>query len=188
MPLTALLRASPVAPRRLGWLTWLSALLVAALFIGGKATERLVFGRRWHSFGRLDLAELAVLALAVGVCTWYVHHRMQQELDRLEAQRRRAEALAAENAAVVQAVGAVIREVAQPLSGALGYSELLALHADDLDRDARQEAQGLREGILRLAALLQRVRETVDHAPREGADPHLAQAVEESITPEALKT
>ena len=38
MPLTALLRASPVASRGLGWLTWLSALLVAALFVGGQVT------------------------------------------------------------------------------------------------------------------------------------------------------
>src|ERR671934_531872 len=48
------------------WLTWHSAVLVVVLFLAFKATAHLVLGRHWHSFGRLDLAELLVLALLVG--------------------------------------------------------------------------------------------------------------------------
>lgn len=167
----------------LDWLTWQSALLVAALFVGGKAAERVVLGRRWHSFGRLDLAELLVLALAVGAFTWYVHRRMRREMDRAEEQRRRAEALAAENAAVVRAVGALLREFAQPLSGALSYSEMLMARDENRDADERYEMARLRDGVLRLENLLQTVRHTLDCAPASNAPPHLADVVEDSVAP-----
>src|SRR5919108_2957764 len=98
----------------LTWLTWHSAVLVVVLFLAFKATAHLVLGRHWHSFGRLDLAELLVLALLVGGGTWYVHWRVQRELEAVERQRQQAQALAAENAAVVRAVQAVVRELAQP--------------------------------------------------------------------------
>jgi hypothetical protein len=80
-----------------------------------------VLGRQWHSFGRLDLAELLVLALFVRGA-WYVRRWVQQELEAVERQRQQAQALVAENAAVVRAVRAVVRELAQPLSGVLSYS------------------------------------------------------------------
>src|SRR5437763_14910306 len=60
----------------LTWLTWPSAVLVVVLFLAFKATARVVLGRHWHSFGRLDLAELLVLALLVGGVSWCVRRRV----------------------------------------------------------------------------------------------------------------
>ena len=165
----------------LTWLTWPSAVLVVVLFLAFKATARVVLGRHWHSFGRLDLAELLVLALLVGGFTWYVRRRVQRELDAVERQRQQALALAAENAAVVRAVRAVVRELAQPLSGVLSYSELLLLRTESLGADERHEVTGLCEGVMRLERLLQTVRQTVDRAPTVAADSHVADVVERCI-------
>jgi signal transduction histidine kinase len=162
----------------LTWLTWHSAVLVVVLFLTFKATAHLVLGRHWQSFGRLDLAELLVLALLVGGFTWYVRRRVQRELEAVERQRQQAQALAAENAAVVRAVRAVVRELAQPLSGVLSYSELLLLRTGTLAADERQEVRGLCEGVMRLEQLLQTVRQTVDRAPSAAPDFHVADVVE----------
>jgi signal transduction histidine kinase len=165
----------------LTWLAWPSAVLVVVLFLAFKATARVVLGRHWHSFGRLDLAELLVLALLVGGITWYVHWRVQWELEAVERQRQQAQALAAENAAVVRAVQAVVRELAQPLSGVLSYSELLRLRAESLAADERHEVRGLCEGVIRLERLLQTVRQSVDRAPSAAPDSHVADVVERCI-------
>jgi signal transduction histidine kinase len=175
-----------IPPRRelrtlLTWLAWPSAVLVVVLFLAFKATARVVLGQHWHSFGRLDLAELLVLALLVGGVTWYVHWRVQRELEAVERQRQQAQALAAENAAVVRAVQAVVRELAQPLSGVLSYSELLRLRAESLAADERHEVRGLCEGAIRLERLLQTVRQTVDRAPSAAPDSHVADVVERCI-------
>jgi signal transduction histidine kinase len=167
----------------LTWLTWPSAVLVVVLFLAFKATARLVLGRHWHSFGRLDLAELLALALLVGGGTWHVRRRVQRELDAVERQRQQAQALAAENAAVVRAVRAVVRELAQPLSGMLSYSELLLLRTESRAADERHEVTGLCEGIARLERLLQTVRQTVDHVPTAALDSHVADVVERCIAP-----
>jgi signal transduction histidine kinase len=167
----------------LTWLTWQSAGLVVVLFLAFKATERVVLGRHWYRFGRLDLAELLVLALLVGGFTWYVRQRVQRELDAVERQRQQAQALAAENAAVVRAVRAVVRELAQPLSGVLSYSELLLLRTESLAADERHEVLRLCEGVMRLDRLLQTVRQTVDHVPTAAPDSHVADVVERCIAP-----
>ena len=171
-----------LAPRTLlTWLAWPSAVLVVVLFLAFKATARVMLGRQWHSFGRLDLAELLVLALLVGGVTWYVHWRVQRELEAVERQRQQAQALAAENAAVVRAVQAVVRELAQPLSGVLSYSELLLLRTERLAADERHEVTRLCEGVVRLERLLQTVRQTVDRAPSAAPDSHVADVVERCI-------
>jgi signal transduction histidine kinase len=162
----------------LTWLAWPSAVLVVVLFLTVKATAHLVLGRHWHSFGRLDLAELLVLALLVGGGTWYVRRRVQRKLEAVERQRQQARALAAENAAVVRAVRAVVRELAQPLSGVLSYSELLLLRTESLAADERHEVRGLCEGVIRLERLLQTVRQTVDRTPSAAPDSHVADVVE----------
>jgi signal transduction histidine kinase len=167
----------------LTWLTWQSTLLVVVLFLAFKATERVVLGRHWYLFGRLDLAELLLLALLVGGFTWYVRQRVQRALDVVERQRQQAQALAAENAAVVRAVRAVVREFAQPLSGVLSYSELLLLRTERLAADERHEVTRLCEGVVRLERLLQTVRQTVDRAPSAATDAHVADVVERSIAP-----
>ena len=170
----------------LTWLTWQSTVLVVVLFLAFKATERVVLGRHWYLFGRLDLAELLLLALLVGGFTWYVRQRVQRALDAVERQRQQAQALAAENAAVVRAVRAVVREFAQPLSGVLSYSELLLLRTErteHLAADERHEVTRLCEGVVRLEQLLQTVRQTVDRAPSAATDAHVADVVERSIAP-----
>ena len=177
-----------IPPRLAPWtlLTWLtrhSAGLVVGLFLTFKATAHLVLGRHWDSFGRLDLAELLVLALLVRGFTWYVRRQVQRELAALERQRQQAQALAAENAAVVRAVQAVVRELAQPLSGVLSYSELLRLRGESLAADERHEVTHLCEGVARLERLLQTVRQTVDRAPSAAPDSHVADVVERCIAP-----
>ena len=167
----------------LTWLTWQSTLLVVVLFLAFKATERVVLGRHWYLFGRLDLAELLLLALLVGGFTWYVRQRVQRALDAVERQRQQAQALAAENAAVVRAVRAVVREFAQPLSGVLSYSELLLLRTERLAADERHEVTRLCEGAVRLEELLQTVRQTVDRAPTAATDSHVVDVVERCIAP-----
>ena len=179
--MTRMIPPRPAPRTLLTWLTWYSALLVVVLFLAFKASAYLVLGRHWQSFGRLDLAELLVLALLVGGGTWYVRRRVQRELDAVARQRQQAQALAAENAAVVRAVRAVVRELAQPLSGVLSYSELLRLRTASLAADERHEVTGLCEGVMRLERLLQTVRQTVDRAPTVAADSHVADVVERCI-------
>ena len=165
------------------WLTWQGAVLVVVLFVAIKTTAHVVLGGHWHAFERLDLAELLVLALLVGGFTWYVGRRVQRDLDAVERQRQEAEALAAENEAVIRAVRAVVREFAQPLSGVLSYSELLLLRTESLAADERHEVTRLCEGVLRLERLLQTVRQTVDHVPTAAPDSHVADVVERCIAP-----
>ena len=167
----------------LNWLTWQSAVLVVVLFVALKTTAHVVLGGHWRSFERLDLAELLVLALLVGGFTWYVRRRVQRDLDAVERQRQEAEALAAENEAVIRAVRAVVREFAQPLSGVLSYSELLLLRTTSLAEDERHEVTRLCEGAVRLEELLQTVRQTVDRAPTAATDSHVVDVVERCIAP-----
>ena len=56
-----------------------------------------------------------------------------------------------------------------------------------LDAHERHEIYGLRDGVLRLEALLLTVRQTIDAAPTCPAQPHIADAVEDSVTPARLK-
>jgi signal transduction histidine kinase len=164
------------------WLWWQSASLLVALYIAGKIGERLVLGRHWHAFGTLDLAELVALALAVGTATWYVRWRVRREREALAQRQRQVELLLAENAAVIQAIGAAVRELAQPLSGVLSYSELL-LSTEQNNADAQREVEGLREGALHLEQLIQTLRQTVDTSATCDAEYHLrlADAVEQSV-------
>lgn len=166
------------------WLWWQSSGLLVVLFVFGKVFERLVMGRHWHSFGRLELFELGVLALAVGTATWYVRQHVQRHVAALERERRRLEVLTAENAAVIRAVGAAVRELAQPLSGVLSYSELMLLSEGQGSARSQQEVEGLREGALLLEQLVRTLRQTIDGAAASDAESHvrLADAVERSVT------
>lgn len=101
---------------------WQSTTLLVVLYVIGKVAARVFGARRWHSFGRADLVALAMLALVVGTVAWYAHRRMQRDLDEVQRRRQHAEALVAENAAVVRVARAIVEEFAQPLSGALSYS------------------------------------------------------------------
>jgi len=167
------------------WRSWLSALGVfalAALFALTKVAERLLGLRRWHDFGIREIAILLGQAAVVAVVVWLVRHRVQRQLDEVERDRQRAAALAAENAAVARAAGAVAREFAQPLSGALSYSELLMMSAAQWSADERQQVEGLREGVLQLDGLLRTLRDAVNRPPRGEAAGHVADDVERLVT------
>lgn len=166
------------------WLVWQSTLLLALLFVLSKVIERLLVGHpRWHSFGRIDLATLFVLAVLVGACNYSLHRRVQRTLDEAEAKRSAAEALAHENEAVVRVCLAVVHEFAQPLSGALAYSEMLMARHWAFDADGRREVEGLREGVLQLERLLGTLRQAAQGEPvgPEWSERRLADDVEHSI-------
>lgn len=169
------------------WHSWFSALgvfLLAALFALTKVAERLLGLRRWHSFGTREIAILLVQAAVVAIVVWYVRRRIQRQLDAAERGRHQAEMLMAENEAVVRVARAVAREFAQPLSGALSYSELLMMDADHFSADGRHQVEGLREGVLQLNQLLQTLRNAVNGtpAPDNGSARHVADDVERSVT------
>jgi len=169
------------------WRSWLSALGVfalAALFAVTKAAEKLLGLRRWHDFGNRELAILLIQAVVVAGVVWFVRRRVQRQLDAAERRRRQVEALMAENEVVLRVVRTVVRELAQPLSGALSYSELLLdqTEADHWDADATQQVRGLREGILQLNNILQTLRSAVASLPPDGAPRHVADDVERSVT------
>ncbi len=167
------------------WRSWLSALGVfalAALFAVTKAAEKLLGLRRWHDFGNRELAILLIQAVVVADVVWFVRRRVQRQLDAAERRRRQVEALMAENEVVLRVVRTVVREFAQPLSGALSYSELLMDGADQRDADNAQQVRGLREGILQLNNILQTLRSAVASLPPDGAPRHVADDVERSVT------
>jgi signal transduction histidine kinase len=167
------------------WRSWLSALGVfalAALFAVTKAAEKLLGLRRWHDFGNRELAILLIQAVVVAGVVWFVRRRVQRQLDAAERRRWQVEALMAENEVVLRVVRTVVRELAQPLSGALSYSELLMDGADQRDADNAQQVRGLREGILQLNNILQTLRSAVASLPPDGAPRHVADDVERSVT------
>jgi len=170
------------------WRSWLSALgvfVLAALFAVTKAVEKLLGLRRWHDFGNRELAILLTQAVVVAVVVWFARRRVQRQLDEAERRRRQVEALVAENEAVLRVVRTVVRELAQPLSGTLSYSELLMDQVDQTDHrdtDDAQQVRGLREGVLQLNNILQTLRSAVAGMPDDSAPRHVADDVERSVT------
>lgn len=164
--------------------TWLAVQcvgLLAVLFVAGKAAERVLFGRHWHSFGRGDLLTLCLAALAVSVFTWYVHSRLLSKLAALEHQRQEAIALAEENTAVLHTCRAIVEEWTQPLSGVAGYSELLTTTTAYASLDQRHQLEGLREGVLQLEGLLVTLRDAINTVPESRLERHLADQVARAV-------
>jgi signal transduction histidine kinase len=165
----------------------LSAAATVLLFVTIKmAVHHLV--RSWPpvqmilTSGRADAVTLGVLvALVVGGCR-AMDAPIQQRRNAVEAQRRQREVLAAENAAVVRVCQTLILEFAQPLSGILGYSELLIMSAEAASAAQRRELDGLHEGALRLERLLETVRAVVRAAPAAGPDHHMADEIVRAVT------
>jgi signal transduction histidine kinase len=102
-------------------------------------------------------------------------------VDEAGRQRRQAEAHAAENEAAARVARVVAREFAQPLSGALGYSELLMMRADGFSGFERHELEGLREGVLHMERLLQTLRQAVDGTPDGASERCVADDVERRV-------
>ena len=86
-----------------------------------------------------------------------------------------------ENAAALRVARAVAREFAQPLSGALGYSELLMLRVEDVPHSERQELEGMREGVLQMERMLHTLRQTIETTPACSVERRIADDVERCV-------
>lgn len=87
-----------------------------------------------------------------------------------------------ENAAVTRACRAVACAFAQPLTGALAYSELLMADQIDFSAAQRHELEGLREGVLRMERLLQSLRAAVHDAAGASDDRRVVDDVERAVS------
>jgi signal transduction histidine kinase len=152
-----------------------------ALFAAAKVVAHVFIRSTWLPFDLADLAGLVVIALAMGVCTRCRIVRLQHAVDEAGRERRQAEAHAAENEAAARVARVVAQEFAQPLSGALGYSELLMMRADGFSGFERRELEGLREGVLHMERLLQTLRQAVDGTPDCAGDRCVADDVERRV-------
>ena len=158
-----------------------STVLTVALFVSGKALAHVFGWSTWLPFDLTDIAGLVVIAMTMGVCTRCRIVRLQRAVDEDGRQRRQAEAHAAENQAAIRVARVVAQEFAQPLSGALGYSELLMMHADGFTGFERRELEGLREGVLHMERLLLTLRQAVDDTPNGPGDRCVADDVERRV-------
>jgi signal transduction histidine kinase len=149
-------------------LYWQSVLLLVALFGACKLLAYTLVGWVWPPFGLTDIVALSAIAVVVGIFTRYRLLRLHRAME-VAARRRAAtearEARHAENEVALRVARAVTREFAQPLSGALGYSELLMMRAESFAGCERRELEGMREGVLQMERLLQTLRQTIDATP-----------------------
>lgn len=155
---------------------WQSILLLVTLFGSCKVLAYVLIRWIWPPFGLTDIVALGIIALIVGALLRYRLQRLHRALDAAARQRAAAETRDAENEAALRVARAVTREFAQPLSGAMGYSELLMQRAEGFSGCERRELEGIREGVLQMERLLQTLRQTIDTTP-EG--PGLRRVVED---------
>jgi signal transduction histidine kinase len=158
-----------------------STILTVALFAIVQVVAHVFAWSTWLPFDLIDVASLVVIAMIMGVCTRCRIVRLQRAVDAAGRQRRQAEAHAAENEAAIRVARVVAQEFAQPLSGALGYSELLMMHADGFTGFERRELEGLREGVLHMERLLQTLRQAIDDTPTCSGDRCVADDVERRV-------
>ncbi|MDB5059340.1 MAG: hypothetical protein JWO59_2812 [Chloroflexi bacterium] len=137
-------------------------------------------GDRMLGTGELDVVAIGLLAVAMGAITRYVHLRANNQNVVLERQRQDAEAVALENLAVVRLCQTVVEEFAQPLTGALVYSELLTTQTAYASDDQRRELAGLREGVLQMERLVETLRDATTNAVAQ--DERVATAVTHAVT------
>lgn len=169
------------------WLPMICGLTIVTLFIVAKVALSLDWLATWQplqglvSSGHADVLSLVALALAVGLLMRLTQIRAQQRIDAVELSQRKMEALLSENAAVVRACRAVAREFAQPLTGALAYSELLVADATYTSESQRHEVEGLREGVLRMECLLRCLRDAVSDAAAASVDRSIADDIEYAV-------
>ncbi|HKO25354.1 MAG TPA: hypothetical protein VJY65_11540 [Chloroflexota bacterium] len=158
-----------------------STVLTVALFAAAEVVTHVFAWSKWLPFDLTEVASLIVIAMIMGACTRCRIVRLQRAVDAAGRQRRQAEAQAAENEAAIRVARVVAQEFAQPLSGALGYSELLMMHADGLTGFERRELEGLREGVLHMERLLQTLRQAIDDTPTCPGDRCVADDVERRV-------
>lgn len=164
-----MLRLAPRGMRRAPseWLPLICGLTVVALFIVARIALRLGWLAMWAplrdflSSGWDDALSLVGLALAAGLLVHVTQLRTQRRIDTLARSEQRIETLLRENAAVVRACRAIAREFAQPLTGALAYSEMLMADGEYSSDHQRHEVEGVREGVLRMERLLRSLLDAV---------------------------
>src|SRR2546423_2434158 len=158
-----------------------STVLTVTLFAAAEAVVHVFAWSTWLPFDLTDVASLVVIAMVMGACTRYRSVRLQHVMDEAGRQRGQAEAHAAENEAAIRVARVVAQEFAQPLSGALGYSELLMMRADGFTGFERCELEGLREGVLHMERLLQTLRQAIDDTPNCPRDRCVADDVDRCV-------
>ena len=170
-----------LAPNTATWLYCQGAILIVAFFALAKLAAHVIGAVDWLPFGLTDLAALAAIMLAAGALTWYRLAWLQRATDAAAARRRAADALVAENEAARRVARVVAREFAQPLSGALGYSELLMLRANSFADGERREVEGVREGVLQLERLVWALNQTAHDTASDTTGRCVADDVESCI-------
>jgi hypothetical protein len=126
--------------------------------------------------GSADVRWLLLLAIAAGLLMRVVQLRLAADLH-----RRRAIALQDENTAVVRACRAVAHGFAQPLTGLVAYTEMLAADCSNGTEAQRRDLEGLREGVIRLERSLQCLRDAVQYTPDMEDCRHIADEVERAL-------
>ena len=171
---------------RADWLPMICGCMILAAFMIAIVLPNLDVVEDWRppqtilALDRVDLLPLIALVLAVCLLIRLTQIRAQRRTDAEQSQRQ-AQALHGENVAVVRACRAVAREFAQPLTGALAYSEMLVANATYTSDAQRHEMEGLREGVLRMERLLVCLRDTVADAAASGDGRSVADDIEHAI-------
>jgi signal transduction histidine kinase len=116
-----------------------------------------------------DVVALIALGLVAAVPTVFVQRKLLDQL--------RAEAIRAENEAVVRVCNVVAREFAQPLTGTLAYSDILLMDSQSPTDAQRRALEGVREGVVRLDQLLYSLRAAVQDVQSASEIEHFADIV-----------
>jgi signal transduction histidine kinase len=116
-----------------------------------------------------DVVALIALGLVAAVPTVFVQRKLLDQL--------RAEAIRAENEAVVRVCNVVAREFAQPLTGTLAYSDILLIDSQSPTEAQRRALEGVREGVVRLDQLLYSLRDAVQDVQSTSGIEHFADVV-----------
>jgi hypothetical protein len=145
------------------------------------------FAGSWHPIqivlasGGADAVAVGILVTVVSAMFRAVEGSAERKRNEAAERQRQLEALGAENAAVVRVCQTVALAFAQPLSGVLAYSELLAAKTKHPSDPQRYEVEGVREGALQLACLLETLRTAASETAAAGGNQRVASDVAHAI-------
>lgn len=155
---------------------------VVGLFILYKILQRLALGDIRAPINWLDIVALAVLGLVVGLVLAIGSQRRRETRGAEERRPTALESLALENEAALRVTRAIVRELSQPLSGVLSYSEFMMMRAEHVAGCDRQELDGLREGVLQMERLLADLRQTIAVPLSTATQRRVADDIERCVT------
>jgi len=165
----------------------MSMLVVVLPLAIGLGILRIQRKAAWHphhtlvALNEADVATLVTLALAVALPVVLLQRKIGRQLRVKEHREQQVEAIRTENDAVARVCAAVAREFAQPLTGALAYSELLLMDSQSPSESQRRALEGLCEGVTRLEQLLYSVRDAVQDVPSPWHGEHVADIVVHAV-------